>query len=201
MRERLWVLVLFVASGCGQQMMPADDAGTVEADAGSVDAGPIDAGQPDAGAPMLTSTAFLDGGTIAPRHTCAGMNLSVPLAWTAFPAAQSYAVTLTDTNNNLLHWILWDLSPATLSLPEGVPNVALPASPAGAKQTLSYDGATYGYLGPCPPAPHVYRFDLFALDVATLPGVTTASTRAQVKAAMTSHVVGSSLSLLGNAGP
>ncbi len=120
------------------------------------------------------------------------MNLSAPLAWTAITSAQSYAVVMTDTSINLIHWVIWDIPSSALSLPEGVPNVALPSS---GKQTKSYDGATFGYLGPCPPSTHVYRFELFALDAVTLPQVTTASSRAQVKAAITSHQLGAAQEL------
>ena len=107
---------------------------------------------------------------------------------------------MTDTSNNLIHWVIWDIPATASSLPEGVPNVGAPSTPAGAKQTTSYDNATFGYRGPCPPTPHVYRFVLSALDVATLPGVTTASTRAQVQAVITTHQTAST-SLIGSYGP
>ena len=174
------------------------DAGTI--DAGQFDAGQFDAGQVDAGSlPVaLTSTAFTDGGVIPARHSCGGMNLSVPLSWAAIPSAQSYAVVMTDTSINLIHWVIWDIPSSTLALPEGVPNVALP--PSG-KQTTSYDGATFGYLGPCPPSMHLYRFELFGLDATALPGVTTASSRAQLKAAITAHQLGAPQALTGSYTP
>ena len=50
------------------------------------------------------------------------------------------------------------------------------AIPPGSKQVKSYDNATFGYLGPCPGGNvHSYEFDLYAVDAATLPGVTTSS--------------------------
>jgi hypothetical protein len=64
---------------------------------------------------------------------------------------------------------------------------ANPAIPPGARQVKSYDNQTFGYLGPCPPSLHTYEFAVFALDVATLPGVTTASTRAQVNTEILKH--------------
>lgn len=187
----LAVVALF---SCGQTM-PFEDAGVLEVETN-------DAGAVDAGASIcLTSTAFSDGGTIPVRHACAGMNLSVPLAWSAIPTAQSYAVVMTDATNNLLHWVIWDIPSSTLSLPEGTAKLAQPPIPAGARQVLSYDGSTYGYLGPCPPVTHVYRFELFGLEVATLPGVSTTSTRAQVKTAIAAHAVSGTQALEGSYTP
>jgi Raf kinase inhibitor-like YbhB/YbcL family protein len=170
--------------------LPLFDAGVVE-DAGTQDAGTKE----DAGvAPFtLTSTVLTDGGVFPVRYTCADTTttgrVSPPFAWTPVTNAQSYAMVMTDTSINLVHWIIWDIPATTLALPEGVQNVALPPTPAGARQTTSYDSTTYGYRGPCPPNPHVYRFELHALEVAALPGVTTASTRAQVSAALALHVL------------
>jgi len=136
----------------------------------------------------LTSTGFTEGMAIPAKYTCKGMNVSPDLTWTAGPAGtQSYAVVLTDKSNNLIHWVIWDIPAASLSLPEGVMNVANPATPAGAKQVKSYDNQTFGYLGPCPPNLHTYEFAVFALDVATLPNVTTGSTRTAVKAEIVKH--------------
>lgn len=197
MRIPLLALILF--QSCGVMELPLLDAGEPE-DAGT-DEGTLDAGTV---APALTSTVLTDGGVFPVRYTCADAattgRLSPPLAWTPVVNARSYALVMTDTSINLVHWILWDLPPSTLSVPEGVPNVALPPMPSGAKQTTSYDSTTFGYRGPCPPSPHVYRFDLHALDVASLPGVTTASSRAQVQAALTPHVLGTT-SLSASWGP
>ena len=181
-------LALFALLSCGLEAPAA------------IDAGQVDAGQVDAGvsAAALTSTAFADGGVIPARHSCAGLNLSVPLSWSTVTSAQSYAGVMTDTSINLIHWVIWDIPASVLALPEGVPNVALP--PSG-KQTTSYDAATFGYLGPCPPSTHTYRFELFGLDTATLPGVTTASSRAQVKASIASHQLGRTQELSGSYSP
>lgn len=135
----------------------------------------------------LTSAAFVDGGTIPVRYACAGANLSVPLAWSAIPTAQSYAVVMTDATNNLLHWVIWDIPSSTLSLPEGTAKLAQPPIPASAS--------------PCPPVMHVYRFELFGLEVATRPGVTTTSTRAQVKTAIAAHATSGTQALEGSYAP
>jgi Raf kinase inhibitor-like YbhB/YbcL family protein len=136
----------------------------------------------------LTSTGVTEGAAIPPQYTCAGKNGSPDLTWTPGPAGTlSYAVVLTDKSNNLLHWVIWDIAGAATSLPAGVEKTANPAIPAGSRQAKSYDDKTFGYLGPCPPNVHTYEFAVFALDVAALPNVTTASTLTQVKAEILKH--------------
>ena len=41
-----------------------------------------------------------------------------------------------------------------------------------------------GYFGPCPGTQHTYRFTVYAIDVATLPGIDTASSGDAVQAAI-----------------
>jgi phosphatidylethanolamine-binding protein (PEBP) family uncharacterized protein len=67
-----------------------------------------------------------------------------------------------------------------------------PPSVAGARQTTSFDNATRGYLGPCPPKPstHTYELALHALDVATLPTADLTTTRAQAVALIAAHELG-----------
>jgi phosphatidylethanolamine-binding protein (PEBP) family uncharacterized protein len=55
----------------------------------------------------------------------------------------------------------------------------------------SFDNQTFGYRGPCPPETHTYEFAVFALDVATLPNLTTAATLAQAKKQILLHDLGS----------
>ncbi len=153
---------------------------------------------------MLTSVALAEGATIPVRYTCADAattgHISLPVTWAASSTAQSYALVMTDMTINLIHWVIWDIPATSLGLPEGIPNLANPGTPAGAKQTTSYDNVTFGYRGPCPPASHVYRFTVSALNVVTLPGITTASSRAQVQSVIAAHLV-ESASLSGHYGP
>lgn len=137
----------------------------------------------------LTSTGITEGMAIPGKYACTtGGDGSPDLSWTAGPPLTlSYAVVLTDKTNNLLHWVIWDIPGGTTSLPAGVENKANPAIPAGSKQAKSFDNKTFGYRGPCPPSKHTYEFAVFALDVATLPNVTTASTRAEVDAEILKH--------------
>jgi len=140
----------------------------------------------------LTSTGFTEGAAIPAKYACAGANVSPDLAWTPGPppATKSYAVVFTDKSNNLIHWVIWDIPFASTALPEHVANAATPPTPAGAKQVKSYDNQTFGYLGPCPPSQHTYEFAVHALDVDTLPNVTTASARKDVAAEIAGHEVG-----------
>jgi Raf kinase inhibitor-like YbhB/YbcL family protein len=146
-----------------------------------------DVGRPDAASGFtLTSSAFTEGGMIPTVSTCAGANTSPPLSWTPGPAAtQSYAIIFTDRNNSLIHWILWDIPAATMSLPADLPKTSTLPSLGGAKQ-VAFTGT--GYAGPCPGGSvHTYEFALYAVDVAPLPGVTTSSTRPTLSAAILSH--------------
>jgi Raf kinase inhibitor-like YbhB/YbcL family protein len=139
----------------------------------------------------LTSTGFAEGAAIPAKFACAGANTSPDFAWTPGPTGTlSYAILLTDKSNNLIHWVMWDIPAATTSLPADLEKKANPAIPAGSKQAKAYDNQTFGYLGPCPPSVHTYEFAVVALDVATLPNVTTASTRPQVDAQILNHDLG-----------
>ncbi len=179
---------LLSACGDGGGATPDASAHLPDASAHQPDAAP---GAPDAAVPgtfVLSSTAIMTGVLLADQYTCRGVNISPPLAWTAGPAAtKSYAVVFTDLSNGLVHSVIWDIPGATRALPEHVENAATPAVPAGAKQARGYDESTFGYLGPCPGEVHTYRFELFALDVATMPGLTPQSSRDEVVPALTSH--------------
>lgn len=139
----------------------------------------------------LTSTGFSEGMEIPRKYACADANGSPDLTWAPGPTGTlSYAVRLTDKSNNLIHWVIWDIPAATTGLPAGVEKKANPAIPAGSKQAKAYDNQTFGYLGPCPGKVHTYEFAVIALDVATLPNVTTASTRDQVNVEILNHDLG-----------
>ena len=141
--------------------------------------GPTDGGA-DADAKMtpapftLTSTAYAAGGSIPAVHTCNGANLSPPLSWSDAPAGtQSYAVVMRDislASADNYHWVIYDIPAATTSLPQGVQSgVASPPVPAGAKQTYWSFGASYSYLGPCPPTGiHEYQLTVYAFSTPTL---------------------------------
>lgn len=175
-------------------MVDADNAG-VDATPGPDVAGQADAALPDAGPFSLTSTAIAEGSMIPDQYTCVGTNLSPPLAWANAPAGtQSFAIVFRDLDfmSGFIHWVIWDIPPGTAGLPEDVENQPNPSEVAGAKQCRSYDGSTYGYLGPCSGGSiNTYEFTLYALDVTTLPNVTTDSSRASVTSEILLHVIDS----------
>lgn len=146
---------------------------------------------PDGAAPFaLTSTAIAEGASFPPENTCSGADTSPPLAWTSGPAGtKSYAIVLNDTTISFLHFIVYDIPASVTALPSSLEAAYAPATPAGAHETKSFKG-TFGYAGPCPPALHVYEFVLYALDVATLPGVTQNVSLADAQTAIKAHSLG-----------
>ncbi|HYQ14855.1 MAG TPA: YbhB/YbcL family Raf kinase inhibitor-like protein, partial [Polyangiaceae bacterium] len=152
------------------------------------------------GAFALTSPKLTEGAKFADEYTCASGNAgkSVPLTWTAGPSGTlSYAVILLDTNTMppFNHWVIWDIPPTTTMLPEGLATDAMLTMPAGAKQK---GGQGSGYLGPCPSGnSHVYKFTVYAMDVATLPNAMTSMATSALATAVQAHDLASA-SLSGN---
>jgi len=139
----------------------------------------------------VSSTSFDEGMEIPIRHTCGGANVSPPLTWVGAPTGtMSFAVIHHDVTIDFLHSAIWDIPAATMTLPEGVSNVAEPPEVSGAKQCPSWQSAVIGYNGPCPKNQHSYAFDVYAIDVATLPNVTTTSSLSAVETEVMSHSLG-----------
>jgi Raf kinase inhibitor-like YbhB/YbcL family protein len=180
--KRLLFGLLAACGGSGSDT-PTDAAtdGTAIVDS-AVDA-------PPSGSIALTSPTITMGAMFPAMHTCTGPgNTSPQLTWTAGPAGTlSYAVIFTDKSNNLIHWIIYDIPASATGLPANVQKAYAPNNVTGAKQTDSYQAGMRGYLGPCPPNQHTYELVVYALDVATLPGVTMASTRADVSPVILQH--------------
>jgi Raf kinase inhibitor-like YbhB/YbcL family protein len=188
-------------------------AGTMGGDGGAAGGGTGGdagggAGGMGGGTFTLTSTTAMDGGTLPAEHRCVSLGgetgPSPDFMWSNPPmGTMSFALLLTDNSNDYAHWTIFDIPAATTSLPEGVMRAAMPSAPAGAKQIDNQDANIPGpgYFGPCHPfATNPYEFTLYALDVATLPGVGVDSTRAEVKAAIDMHDI-ESLSITVMSGP
>jgi hypothetical protein len=84
-----------------------------------------------------------------------------------------------------VHWVVYNLPPATRQLMEGFPTDA--RLPDGTVQGRTDFGHT-GFGGPCPPSgTHRYFFKLFALDaVLTLPP---ASTAQELQGSLQGHIL------------
>ncbi|HEX5447977.1 MAG TPA: YbhB/YbcL family Raf kinase inhibitor-like protein [Candidatus Saccharimonadales bacterium] len=111
----------------------------------------------------IISPVFRNGGEIPPQYTCRGQNVNPPLNIFNPPeGTQSLTLIMHDpdaVSGDFLHWLVWDIPPATESI--GVNSV-----PVGAVQGLNGAGQP-GYTGPCPPngtGKHRYIFDFYALD-------------------------------------
>jgi len=169
------ILLGLVFAGCSSNSARTVDAASSDTPAGSM---------------TLTSPAFAEGEAIPVANTCKGANTSPALAWTGAPrSAQSFAMVLTDLSISMAHWVIYDIPDSATELPAGVENVDAPASVPGARQIVSIHAPIVGYYGPCPPRPpaHTYQFAVYALDTATLPGVSAQSTRPEAIAAIQAH--------------
>jgi Raf kinase inhibitor-like YbhB/YbcL family protein len=139
---------------------------------------------------QLTSSSFVADGAIPAQYTCDGADVSPALAWTEPPAGtQSFALIVDDPDapkKTVIHWLLYDLPPATRALPEGIPTK--PKLPDGSRQGKN-DHGKIGYSGPCPPPgpAHHYFFKLYALDYKT--GLKPKAKVADVETAIKGHIL------------
>jgi Raf kinase inhibitor-like YbhB/YbcL family protein len=138
----------------------------------------------------LHSPAFDPGGKIPVKFTCDGEDVSPALRWGKPPEGTAGFALIADDPDapagTWVHWVLYDLPPATRELPEKVPTEAVLTS--GARQGKNDFGRT-GYGGPCPPRgpAHRYYFRLYALDVKTQ--LRAGATRAELEAAIEGHIL------------
>ena len=141
----------------------------------------------------IASAAFEHGASIPKRYTCEGEDLSPPLQWSGVPAgARSLALIVDDPDApdpaapkmTWVHWVLYNLPPATTHLDPGVAPSTLPVGTLQGRN----DWKRTGYGGPCPPiGRHRYFHKLYALD-AMLPDLKQ-PTKDQLLKAMDGHVL------------
>ena len=141
----------------------------------------------------LESDAFQDGGSIPPRYTADGEKISPPLRWRGLPGGTAAVALIVEDADApapepLVHLLVWDLPPDLAVLPEG--ELKSPGH-EGLDETLGRNSYRQtAWLPPDPPSghgPHLYVFQLFALDrkldFAHAPG------RAALVEAMRGHVL------------
>lgn len=131
----------------------------------------------------LTSTEFVDGGTIPTRYTCDGEGISPPLEIADVPAgAQTLALICDDPDapsGIWDHWLVWNI-PSTIT--------HIPAGGAAGGQEGMNSWPKQGYGPPCPPSgEHRYYFRLYALD--TRLDLPSTAGRQQLEAAMAGHLL------------
>jgi Raf kinase inhibitor-like YbhB/YbcL family protein len=138
----------------------------------------------------LTSPAFAPDTAIATGNACTGNDQSPPLTWSNSPqTTKSFALIVEDRDapsGTFIHWVAYNISAQTNSLPAGVPQTAEIAG--GGKNGINgFDHI--GYNGPCPPPGkmHHYHFRLFALDSTLTAG--DKADAAALESAMKGHVI------------
>lgn len=138
----------------------------------------------------VTSTEFEDGGGLPHTAHVDGGNQSPALDWVGAPAGTlSFAVFFHDITIDYNHSAIWDIPADATGLPHDVDHDAMPADVPGAVQCESWINE-YGYGGPGSPANN-YEFILYAIDVDTIPEITSASSLDEVFAAFEAHSLGS----------
>jgi Raf kinase inhibitor-like YbhB/YbcL family protein len=140
---------------------------------------------------QISSSAFRHNGPIPAQYTCDGHDTSPPLSWTGAPAGTQSLVLIVDDPDapdpaaprmTWVHWVLYNLPPASQGLAEDVKGL-----PDGAREGIN-DWKRTGYGGPCPPVGrHRYFHKLYALDV-LLPDLGK-PTKANLERAMQGHIL------------
>jgi Raf kinase inhibitor-like YbhB/YbcL family protein len=138
-------------------------------------------GQAQAGSKFALTSSDLPAGKswndkfIMNEMGCSGGNVSPALSWKGAPeGTKSFAIMMYDPfpvpESGWWHWVLFDIPPATTSLPTGAGSVGNEALlPAGAKHGLADgDAPKAHYYGPCPDIgdpPHKYKITVYALKI------------------------------------
>ncbi|MEY3988225.1 MAG: hypothetical protein RJB50_494, partial [Actinomycetota bacterium] len=103
------------------------------------------------------SGTWVDSGSLDPRHTCLGSNVSPALTISNVPAgAQSLAISLSETTRpDQPLWVVANLTPESTVIQEG-------GLPAGAIVGAAFNGDKIvdGYNGPCITDSEIHEFVL-----------------------------------------
>ena len=116
--------------------------------------------EPSAGDPLAAECDFL-----MPKAFSCG-NGNPELRWEHAPSdTVSFALIMDDPDaNDFAHWAIYNVPSTATGLAAGISgeSVAKHELPEGALE-LENQAGSIGYFGSCPPAPHVYRWRLWAL--------------------------------------
>lgn len=145
---------------------------------------------PNNNAMNITSMAFEDNTSMPNTYTCDGKNINPPLMWSGIPNNTKSLALIEDDpdapNGDWVHWLLWNIPPTVVSIPERFSPSTAPETAPIIEGTTSFSHAAYG--GPCPPSgTHHYHFKLYALDTTlTLPSTAKKEELLQV---MRGHII------------
>jgi len=151
--------------------------------------------------PIMTSSAWEDGGVIPDKYTqAAGPTSPSPeLKFSQVPmGTQSLVLLMHDpepvlnkgSKMDITHWLVWNIPATSTGLPEGMAQGELPDG------TRQISLRSTGYMGPgAGPGPyHHYTFELYALDtkldIPMPQPAQAADTRTAIVNAMDGHVLG-----------
>lgn len=126
--------------------------------------------------PDIKSGAMLTLDQVANSFGCSGKNISPALTWSGAPkGTKSFVVTVYDpdapTGSGFWHWVVFNIPATATSLPQAIGSNSKVSLPAGAIESRT-DTGTPGFMGACPPqghGVHHYQFNIYALDVESLP--------------------------------
>jgi len=141
----------------------------------------------------IGSAAFGDKSEIPAKYTCQGEDISPPLEWDGVPEGTKSLVLIVDDPDapdpaaprmTWVHWVLYNISPETSGLNEGIGSSDLP--PGTGEGTNDWERTGYG--GPCPPiGRHSYFHKLYALDT-VLEGLGSPG-KPEIEEAMKGHII------------
>ncbi len=132
----------------------------------------------------VSSTDFVNNGSIPAAYTCDGANERPALQIENVPEeTKSLAIVLFDPdapNGGFLHWLVWNIDPTLTNIDTDNPLT-------DAIQGLN-GGGRIGYTGPCPPSgTHHYNFTVYASSV-MLP-LSSSATLNEVQAALADNTL------------
>ncbi len=139
----------------------------------------------------VKSAAFEEGGSIPPKYTGKGEDISPPLEWSDIPqGTKSLALICDDPDAPMMtwiHWIVYNIPPEADGFKEGMAKDSMLAD--GTMQGIT-DFRSIGYGGPSPPpgGAHRYYFKLYALD--TKLDLKPGATKKALLKAMEAHILG-----------
>jgi Raf kinase inhibitor-like YbhB/YbcL family protein len=139
----------------------------------------------------VSTTAFSDGGFIPVKYTsnCGDDigNTNPSMAWTNAPTTTRSYVIIVEDQNSHANWIIYNIPPINLSIPEGGDNAR--PHPPGSTFGTNYYGAE-DYDGPYAQGElTTYYFRVYALDIVLDEQTLGPANRAEILTAMQGHIL------------